>query len=80
MRRSGRCSKNQASTKATATTAAAIRKTVCIESVKAMFRGWSSASSVASRLAKIAPRIEVPSEPPIERNRVADEVATPSCS
>ena len=34
----------------------------------------------ASRLAKIAPRIAVPSEPPIERNRVAAEVATPSCA
>ena len=35
-------------------------------------------SSDVSRAVKIAPRIAVPSEPPIERNSVAPEVATPS--
>ena len=34
----------------------------------------------SSRLVKIAPRIAVPTEPPIERNSVAPEVATPSSS
>ena len=43
-------------------------------------RRQRAASSCARRLAKIAPRIAVPSEPPIERNSVAAEVATPSCS
>jgi hypothetical protein len=37
-------------------------------------------NSCDSRLAKIAPRIAVPSDPPIERNSVADEVAIPSCA
>ena len=40
--------------------------------------GSRSASSVASRLAKIAPKIETPIEPPIWRNSVEPEVATPS--
>ena len=34
----------------------------------------------ASRPEKIAPRIAVPSEPPIERNSVDPDVATPSMS
>jgi hypothetical protein len=38
------------------------------------------ASRSSSRLVKIEPRIAVPTEPPIDRNSVAPEVATPSCS
>lgn len=39
--------------------------------------GSDAVSSELSRLEKIEPRIAVPTEPPIERNRVAPEVATP---
>ena len=38
------------------------------------------ASRSSRRYVKIAPRIAVPSDPPIDRNSVAPDVATPSCS
>ena len=41
-------------------------------------RGIRSASSVASRLEKIAPKMETPTAPPIWRNSVEPDVATPS--
>ena len=40
----------------------------------------SPASSAASRAANTAPSTAVPSEPPIERNSVEPDVATPSMS
>src|SRR5439155_25064024 len=39
--------------------------------------GRRSARLVCSRFAKIAPKIESPTDPPIERNSVDPEVATP---
>ena len=42
--------------------------------------GSALATFVASRLAKIAPKIETPIEPPTWRKSVEPEVATPSCS
>jgi hypothetical protein len=42
--------------------------------------GAFDASSAFSLAEKIAPSSAVPSEPPIERNSVAPEVATPSWS
>jgi len=42
--------------------------------------GIRSASSVAKRFAKIAPKIETPTAPPIWRNNVEPDVATPSIS
>ena len=41
---------------------------------------WPRASRWSRRLVKIAPRIAVPSDPPIDRNSAAPEVATPSSS
>jgi hypothetical protein len=42
--------------------------------------GNSEARLVASLLAKIAPKIETPIDPPTWRNSDETEVATPSCS
>ena len=61
-------------------TAVATRKTTCSESVNAVICGSPLSTSAASRPEKIAPSTAVPSEPPIERNSVEPDVATPSMS
>ena len=71
---------NHVSTNATSTTNVATVKTSCSASVNAAACGTCAPSSSLSLAEKIAPSTAVPSDPPIERNSVAPEVATPSCS
>ena len=78
--RSLRSGMNHVSRNATPTTTVATVKTSWSASVKASGRGWPALRPDVRRAEKIAPKIATPSEPPIERNSVAPEVATPSCS